>query len=95
MSVSKWTYHPSKCDGDFCPGDCDFCAKGDIIIEEGEEYDEECNKENLLSRSKTKAEGWFKYKSMIYCPKCASGFDAAMMSDYNYCPNCGVKLSEE
>ena len=27
MSVSKWAYDPAKCDGDYCPGDCDFCAK--------------------------------------------------------------------
>lgn len=29
MSVSKWAYDPDKCDGDFCPGDCDDCPKGD------------------------------------------------------------------
>ena len=39
MSVSKWAYEPEKCDGDFCPGDCDFChkAEGDdteITVEE-------------------------------------------------------------
>lgn len=27
MSVSKWRYSPEKCDGDFCPGDCDGCPK--------------------------------------------------------------------
>lgn len=27
MSVSKWRYSPEKCDGDFCPGDCDKCPK--------------------------------------------------------------------
>lgn len=27
MSVSKWAYEPSKCDGDYCPGDCDNCSK--------------------------------------------------------------------
>lgn len=52
-------------------------------------------KENLLFPPKPKAESWFRHKSMIYCPKCASSFDAAMMSDYNYCPNCGVKLNKE
>ena len=32
MSVSKWAYTPEKCDGDFCPGDCDYCSKayGDV-----------------------------------------------------------------
>lgn len=29
MSVSKWAYKPEKCDGDFCPGDCDHCGKAD------------------------------------------------------------------
>lgn len=28
MSVSKWSYEPEKCDGDYCSGDCDFCDKG-------------------------------------------------------------------
>lgn len=27
MSVSLWAYDPEICDGDFCPGDCDLCAK--------------------------------------------------------------------
>lgn len=29
MSCSKWAYDPEKCDGDFCPGDCDICSKAD------------------------------------------------------------------
>ena len=29
MSVSKWAYSPDKCDGDYCPGDCDYCKKAD------------------------------------------------------------------
>ena len=27
MSGSKWRYKPEKCDGDFCPGECDNCPK--------------------------------------------------------------------
>ena len=27
MSVSLWAYAPEKCDGDFCPQDCDNCGK--------------------------------------------------------------------
>lgn len=23
-----WSYRPEKCDGDFCPFDCDKCPKG-------------------------------------------------------------------
>lgn len=26
MSVNKWAYEPEICDGDFCPGDCDYCS---------------------------------------------------------------------
>ena len=26
MSVSKWAYEPTKCDGHYCPGDCDLCS---------------------------------------------------------------------
>lgn len=25
MSVSKWAYEPSRCDGRPCCGECDFC----------------------------------------------------------------------
>ena len=41
MSVSKWAYIPSRCDGDFCPGDCDNCVKADdnVALME-EEHDE-------------------------------------------------------
>jgi hypothetical protein len=31
MSVSKWAYSPEKCDGDFCPGDCDKCGKAEEV----------------------------------------------------------------
>ena len=30
MSCSKWAYIPAKCDGDVCPGDCDYCGKWDM-----------------------------------------------------------------
>lgn len=29
MSVSKWAYEPQKCDGKYCPGDCDDCNKAE------------------------------------------------------------------
>lgn len=25
MSVSKWAYEPTKCDGSYCCGECDKC----------------------------------------------------------------------
>lgn len=27
MGVHTWSYEPEKCDGDFCPCDCDVCPK--------------------------------------------------------------------
>ena len=27
MSMGRWAYEPDKCDGDYCPGDCDKCRK--------------------------------------------------------------------
>lgn len=44
MSVSKWSYNPEKCDGDFCVGNCDFCTKCDIAMENDEEYKDCCHK---------------------------------------------------
>jgi len=37
MSVSKWAYTPEKCDGDYCPGECDNCSK----VNEDESEDNE------------------------------------------------------
>ena len=36
MSVSKWSYDPDKCDGVYCCGDCDFCERCDMPIDETE-----------------------------------------------------------
>lgn len=44
MSVSKWAYSPKKCDGQPCPGDCDFCS----LQDEGDEDDEEDDEEDEL-----------------------------------------------
>ena len=37
MSCDKWAYSPEKCDGDYCPGDCDLCNKADEFDEDEEE----------------------------------------------------------
>ena len=29
MSVSKYSYIPAKCDGGYCPGDCEYCELAD------------------------------------------------------------------
>lgn len=33
MSVSKWAWRES-CDGDYCPGDCDYCPKAEDLEDE-------------------------------------------------------------
>jgi hypothetical protein len=38
MSIKLWAYDPDKCDGDYCPGNCDCCSKRD---EHEEEEDDE------------------------------------------------------
>ena len=38
MSVSKWAYDPDRCDGQPCPGDCDFCH---LWQDGGDDEDEE------------------------------------------------------
>ena len=37
MSCSLWAYNSDKCDGDFCPMNCDICGKADSEEEEDEE----------------------------------------------------------
>ena len=39
MSVSKWAY-TERCDGGYCPGDCDYCSKADAFYELHEAEDE-------------------------------------------------------
>ena len=34
MSVSKWAYEPTKCDGQPCVGDCDNCPRAVWFTEE-------------------------------------------------------------
>ena len=29
-----WGYDPRKCDGEYCPNDCDICYKAEIEIED-------------------------------------------------------------
>ena len=48
MSVSLWSYEPTKCDYDYCIGDCDYCNKGEDIednirIEEHNGYSIQCD----------------------------------------------------
>ena len=35
-----WAYEPSICDGDFCPMNCDICAKKELVLEKDMEEDE-------------------------------------------------------
>lgn len=34
MSVRLWGYEAEKCDGDYCPNDCDRCYKADKTAED-------------------------------------------------------------
>ncbi len=40
MSVSHYAYEPWKCDGEYCPGDCDLCYKADWVRDD-EDLEEE------------------------------------------------------
>ena len=46
MSVSKWSYIPSKCDGDYCPGDCDGCRK-EMLCPPGHDANDCANDEEM------------------------------------------------
>ena len=37
MSVSRWAYTPAKCDGHYCPGECDLCSLREVDNESGSE----------------------------------------------------------
>lgn len=47
MSCDMWAYEPDKCDGQPCPGDCDFCSRAEDW--EDDEDDEDIQAENLRS----------------------------------------------
>ena len=40
MSGELWRYSPSKCDGGYCPKDCDNCYKADWDEGEKDEVEE-------------------------------------------------------
>lgn len=44
MSVSLYQYDPVLCDGEPCPGDCDFCPRPEWISDEDREYPERIKK---------------------------------------------------
>ena len=58
MSVSLWAYKPEKCDGDFCPMDCENCSKnfkweGVMTGDDGREVqDSEESEGTLTERNK-------------------------------------------
>ena len=39
MSGRLWAYSSEKCDGEYCPGDCDRCYKADWSEDETHEDD--------------------------------------------------------
>ena len=53
------------------------------------------NTMNKLIKRHRESDTWYKYGGMIYCRKCAAGFDACFVNDFKYCPNCGQKKGEQ
>lgn len=47
MSGSRWRYSPEKCDGDFCPGECDNCPK---CWEDDDEDEGKTSRERLIEQ---------------------------------------------
>ena len=41
MSVSLYAYDPDRCDGDYCPMDCQFCSKNPEYGTDEEEVEDE------------------------------------------------------
>lgn len=39
--TDMWAYTPEKCDGDYCPGDCDYCYKVELNDTPDGEYNED------------------------------------------------------
>lgn len=39
--TDMWAYTPEKCDGDYCPGDCDYCHKVELNDTPDSEYNED------------------------------------------------------
>lgn len=39
MAGELWRYSPEKCEGDYCPKDCDRCDRGDWGEDDEDETD--------------------------------------------------------
>ena len=106
MSVSKWAYSSDKCDGDYCPGDCDYCEKAEDdglpcnVCEHQYKSENEIpccdcmySHRSYFERSEPPAK-WIKEAySMVYkCSKCKKTCPGGIK--YNFCPNCGAKMEE-
>ena len=50
MSTDKWAYSPEKCEGQDCPGDCDFCPLAEEDDEEQGDEEQQEEQEILDAR---------------------------------------------
>lgn len=41
MSVRLYKYEEWKCEGEYCPGDCDRCYKADLTQDDAEEIEQD------------------------------------------------------
>lgn len=84
MSISKWAYDPKRCDGDYCPQDCDYCDKA----RNGFEVDD--GMDDLISRRAA-----IDAVCMEWCgvkhQDCKHPFDVEKDDDY-WCDGCETAL---
>ena len=57
MSVSKWAYEPWKCDGEYCPNDCDHCYKANIEADGDVTWDGLTDDNERISETISKDDG--------------------------------------
>ena len=100
MSVSKWAYKPEKCDGDFCPGDCERCSKAEEMdIEEAQEIYKELYHGWVTSNDEAK----FNVAAVTIYEALCDGYVLAKPSDElqdlrsfrDNVVNCILKFAEE
>jgi len=77
MSVSKWAYSPERCDGDYCPGDCDRCSKPIT----------NCTKDCTTCRADDKF-----IKGIVHCKDCRYQIIYPYVKDSFYCGHAALTI---
>ena len=57
MSVSLWAYEAWKCEGEFCPNDCDHCYKANIEADGDVTWDGSTDDNERISESVQENDG--------------------------------------